>query len=102
MAEYDFYVPTNGTYNLWVSGCGTNSGTDSIYVSVDDSARFSCAIPAVSSGTFLWRKLTEWGNSTPLGFELAAGHHTLLLSCREYNFRLDRIVIAGDKEVIDL
>jgi hypothetical protein len=101
-ADYDFFVPTNGTYNLWVSGCGTNSGTDSIDVSVDDSERFSCAIPAVSSGLFLWRKLTEWGVSTPLGFELTAGHHTLQLSRRENNFRIDRIVIVEETEPVEL
>ncbi len=101
-ANYDFFVPTNGIYTIWMSGCGTNSATDSVYVSVDGSERASCALPAVSSGIFMWRQLTEWLGTAPLAFELTAGHHTLQLSRREYNFRIDRIVIVEQGEPLGL
>ncbi|QHI68276.1 heparin lyase I family protein [Tichowtungia aerotolerans] len=99
-ADYDFYVPTTGVYNLWVSGCGTTGAMDSIYVSMDGSLRISCALPVSSDGIMLWKTLTDWGGSTPLEFDLSGGHHTLRLSCREYNFRIDRLILVKESQSI--
>lgn len=99
-ADYDFYVPTNGVYNLWISGCGTDGATDSIYVSMDGSSRVSCALPVSSEGMMLWKTLTDWGGSTPLEFDLSGGHHTLRLSCREYKFRIDRLILVEENQSI--
>ena len=99
-ADYDFFVGTNGTYNLWVCGCGTNGGTDSIFVSMDGSANMSCGLPVSSTGVMQWKKLTEWGGSTPLEFDLLEGHHILRLSRREFNFRIDRLIIVEESQSI--
>ena len=99
-ADYDFFVGTNGTYNLWVCGCGTNSGTDSVFVSMDGSANMSCGLPVSSTGVMQWKKLTEWGGSTPLEFNLAGGYHTLRLSRREFNVHIDRLILVEENQSI--
>jgi hypothetical protein len=99
-ADYNFFVPTSGTYHLWVSGCGTNSGTDSIFVSMNGSSNISSALPVSSAGIMRWKKLTEWGGSVPLEFDLSGGHHTLKLSRREYNFRIDRLILVEENQSI--
>lgn len=87
-ADYDFFVPTNGIYNIWVSAVGTNSATDSVYVSMDGSANASGALPTYSDGIMRWKKLTEWGSTIPLEFDLSGGYHTLRFSRGNSTFEL--------------
>ncbi|MGZ0708278.1 heparin lyase I family protein [Coraliomargarita sp. W4R53] len=95
-AEYDFYLPQAGTYNIWLSAYGATGTNDSFKIAMNEGSENDCAINQGSD--FTWREMKMIGGST-LSFTLAAGHHSLKIKKRETGARVDRVAIVEQSEV---
>jgi len=85
-SDYGFFVPTAGTWYIWVRSYGPSATADSIFESVDGGSFGS----VVNSTTGSW----EWLSAA--SYSLAAGQHTLTLGGREATTRVDRFLITDD------
>ena len=86
-ASFQFDTPNAHQYYLWVRALGLDWNSNSFWVSIDDGAPYHLELPpAGDHATWSWQRLPkQW---------LAAGRHSLLVSAREANARLDVVLVT--------
>jgi len=97
-SQWQFTVPTSGTYRMWGHIVGPDASSDSFYYNVDGAAD---EIYDIANGT--WSNSYQWSvfNSrqaspqTARTFSLGAGTHTIYIKAREPNSKIDRIVVTA-------
>jgi len=95
---YEFEVPRDGTYYLflraqWYDNCG-----DSVYLRVNDGAyqKIEDTEGRVSEVSYMWAWHPLRHQGKMKGLELKAGKQTLELNVREDGPKFDKILIASD------
>jgi hypothetical protein len=90
-------VPSTGTYRIWSRIQVPDSTSNSYYLQVDGGCAInvgdSTAIPA---NTWTWVNYQDGSSATLSSIDLTAGNHDFLLSVRENNVMIDRIILATD------
>ncbi len=92
--DYLFEVTEPGDYVVWGRVIAESSGSNSFFVSMDDSVEQTWDL--TQSATWLWDPVSARGGSDPSVFYLNAGYHTLRIAQRETGARVDRILITTD------
>ena len=87
---FDVYVPTNGSWTLWVRLYAPTLASDSFFESVDGAARQAILAPAVDA----------WGWAAGRTYTLTAGLHRIELGGREEQTRADRILLSSDASYV--
>jgi hypothetical protein len=82
----DVYVPTSGSWTLWIRMYAPDLGADSWFESIDGAARLPVVAPTVGS----W----EWAEGRT--YTLSAGLHRIELGGREAQARADRVLLTND------
>jgi len=85
-SEFGFYVPSAGSWQVWVRVYGPSASSDSWFEGVDGGSLQ--AVVATTTGTWQWIA----GRSYTLG----VGLHTFTLGGREALARVDRVLITDD------
>jgi hypothetical protein len=90
-------VPSTGTYRIWSRIQVPDSTSNSYYLQVDGGCAInvgdSTAIPA---NAWTWVNYQDGSSATLSSIDLTAGNHDFLLSVRENNVMIDRIILATD------
>lgn len=101
-ARYAFEIVRPADYYLWGRTRAPDMATDSFFVAFDGAADLDYhASDCANSATWLWRILRDAVSNcpalgTPRPVALAAGPHALVLSSREGQTAIDKIVITDD------
>ncbi len=100
-ASYSFTVNNGGDYYLWGRAITGSTGADSYWVRVDGGSWINWNyIAEASASTWTWDEVHAWdgtsGVQAPLVFSLSPGMHTLEISEREQQVKLDRLLITDD------
>lgn len=89
--RYDLEVAEAGRYYVAVLGFGESGSNDSVFISMDNSPP---ATVNLSVGDWFYRQ-------SPIGFDLEAGFHTLLIKSREDGAMVDRFVAYPSASIPD-
>ena len=89
-AEYSFDVPVAGTYYVWGRTIGATGGSNSFFIAADNGGDMAWHLPISM----------EWNWSQAVSIYLEAGQHTLIVSRRENNAQLDKILITNDSKYV--
>ena len=100
-ASYSFTVNNGGEYHVWGRVITGSTGADSYWIRVDGGSWINWnAIAGSSAADWQWDEVHAWdgtsGAQAPLVFSLAAGTHTLEISEREQQVKLDRLLVTDD------
>jgi len=88
-ATYTFSVPADGEYYLWLRGMGLDWKANSVWVTLDAGAAYFFEITDLY-GEWTWR----WEQQPEEPYSLSMGEHTLQISGREPNARIDQILMT--------
>jgi hypothetical protein len=102
VAEYQFTVPTTGTYVVWGRVISNSTSQDSFFVAMDSDS--DALWDTKLSGTEVWgwdivshRAGTQPGEGVELmNYTLEAGTHTLRIKQRDSGTKLDKLLITND------
>ena len=89
LAAFEFQVPTQGNYALWVKARGPDGSSDSFYFALDEQAlsRYRGWSTPVRD-TWSWRPIRQ--------APLSAGNHTLYVKHREDGAQLKAVLLTDD------
>jgi hypothetical protein len=98
-------APTTDTYVVWVRAFCPSEKEDSTFVSLDGAGEdvFDMAEGPNLHGKWRWVLVNgRAGGDKPLalnprGFSLKQGEHTITFRSREFNVRIDRIIVTRDR-----
>ncbi len=90
IADYSFYVPTAGTWTVWIRVFAPHPAADTLFASVDGAALE--AVVAREVGIWHWVEASNYA--------LSAGQHTLALGGGTAETRADRILITDDTDFL--
>jgi hypothetical protein len=100
VAEYQFTVPTAGTYVVWGRVISNSGGDDSFSVAMDDGADALWDTKLGGTEVWVWDLVSDrganYGEGVPMQYTLAAGTHTLRIKQREDGTKLDKLLITND------
>jgi hypothetical protein len=95
-ASYTFSISTNSTYFLWSRIMSSGSAGNSLYAQIDSNCPIVVGdLNAMPVGTWEWVNYRDGNVTAPISLNLNAGNHTLKLTGREPNVKLDKIVLVG-------
>ena len=93
---YTFQVPREGTYMIWGRVFSPNSGSNSLWVRMDEG-RWIRWNEIGETGQWRWDEVHDSDQNEELvGFELGKGEHTLQIARRETGVRLDKMIITSN------
>ena len=101
-ATFTIDVPVAGDYVVWCKVLWPDSGTDSIYVSVDGGAEdIYTTVTGTWSTTWQWAAVNGFNAGTyPRIFTLSAGRHSLVFRGREADAGIDQLVVTNDRSYV--
>ena len=108
-AVLTFNVATRGTYYIWMRSLTPgNENSNSWTVSIDNEVSFTYDVfQGQRQETWTWDLLSERGNGSrsqpqrnPKTYEWEAGLHTITLEGRDFDARLDKLLITSDPDYI--
>jgi len=98
-----FTIPADGTYYIWGRTIATETSDDSFRVAVDGGNRIDSETAGCAFGTaWQWAAIRDSAsvgcppNGSLHAYSLAAGAHTLVLTSREGQSQVDKLVITSD------
>ena len=100
-ATYQITVPQSDDYVIWCQVLSVDTGTDSVYVSMEAGVEdvYDTA-DNTWSANWQWTQLKGRTTGNPRIFSLATGGHTLRFRSREQGTKLDAFYITNDRTFI--
>ena len=97
-AHYEFKLPREDTYYLYVRAKWFDSCGDSVWIQMDDRAYdgIEDTIGEITKTSYRWAWHPLEDKRQLKGFKLAAGKHTLTLATREDGPQFDKILLSTD------
>jgi chitodextrinase/predicted transglutaminase-like cysteine proteinase len=92
-ATISLTVPETGTYYLWVRMMGPDSGSDALYVGIDN---IWDRVYPIAENAYEWIKVETSHKSGNYNFNLTQGIHTLQIGHGEINSRADALFLTDD------
>lgn len=92
-ASFTFNLPVRGDYYLWLRGMGVEWDENSVWVAMDGAEDYHFEFIPVD-GQWIW----SWQQQPEQPYVLEAGQHSLRISGREPNARVDRILLTNDPD----
>ena len=92
-ATFTFDLPVPGDYYLWLRGMGLKWSENSVWVTMDAGADYHFEMIPVED-QWIW----SWQQQPEQPYALEAGQHTLRISGREPNARVDRVLLTNDSQ----
>lgn len=90
-------VPTSGTYRIWSRVSAPTAADNSFYLSIDDNGCvYNVGDDAPPVDQWSWINYQNGNFSQPVDVVLSAGMHTVTLTGREQNVRVDRVIATND------
>ncbi len=96
-ATLSFTVPQTDTYYLWVRMTGPDSGSDALYVGIDNT--WDRVYPSTTH-VYEWVKVETAHKSGNYSFNLSRGSHTLRIGHGEINARADALFLTNNSAEI--
>lgn len=96
-----YNVPTAGTYRVWSRIWAPDATNNSFYLSLDGA----CATvvgdnAAITPGQWVWVDYQDATTTSKINMTLTAGNHVFVLTGREPDVMVDRIVFASDTSCV--
>ena len=99
---YDFEIPQNKNYIVWMRQISNTTESDSFFLSIDSQDEMVWHTKMGTQNEWTWDAMTLRNASDPrettdpLRIWLTAGHHTLTIRQRESGTKLDALLITSD------
>lgn len=95
-------VPAAGQYTLWVRMLAPASGSDSVYVQIDDQCPVTVNDSKISTSGFLWVNFKDGQPTQPITLNLTAGNHAIVLAGREVGAGVDKVLLTSDPSCVPI
>jgi hypothetical protein len=89
-----YTIPTAGTYRVWSRIQAPDSTNNSFYLQVDGGCPISVGDSAITPNTLTWVDYQDGLSSSKIDMTLTAGSHTFVLTGREPDVIVDRVVFS--------
>jgi hypothetical protein len=102
VAEYQFTVPTAGTYVVWGRVISNSTSQNSFFVAMDSDAEALWDTTLNGAEVWGWEMVSHRAGAQPgegvelMNYTLEAGTHTLRIEQRENGTKLDKLLITND------
>jgi hypothetical protein len=102
VAEYQFTVPTTGTYTVWGRVISNSLSDDSFFVAMDSGPDALWDTKLGGTEVWVWDRVIHRAGALPgegvepVQYTLTAGPHTLQIKQRENGTKLDKLLITND------
>ncbi len=91
-----YNVPTAGTYRVWSRIQAPDATNNSYYLQVDGGCAITVGDATIASGSWVWVDYQDGLSTSKTNLTLTAGNHTFVLTGREPDVMVDRVVFAAD------
>ncbi len=95
-----YNVPTAGTYRVWSRIQAPDTTNNSFYLQVDGNCAVAVGDSAIAANSLTWVDYQDGTTTSKINMTLTAGNHTFVLTGREPNVIVDRIVFAADTSCV--
>lgn len=103
-ALYQVYIKDPGEYVVWGRVHAPTADNNSFFFIMDDGEKLTWDLN-FREDTWYWDRVSDRGDGTegrpetdPVKFDLTAGLHTFIIEEREYNSKIDHIILTKDTE----
>jgi hypothetical protein len=94
-------VPGNGTYRFWAHVFSPVSGSDAVYLQVDQSyCQVTVGNGNAVANQFTWVDYQGGTSSNKMNLSLSSGNHTFTLAGMESNVGVDKIILTADQACV--
>lgn len=95
-----YNVPTAGTYRVWSRIQAPDSTNNSYYLQIDGGCAITVGDAAVTPNSLVWVDYQDGLTTSKTNMTLTAGNHTFVLTGREPDVIVDRVVFAADPNCV--
>jgi hypothetical protein len=95
-----YAIPTAGTYRIWTRIQAPDTVNNSYFLQVDGGCAINVGDASITPGSLVWVDYQDGVASTKITMSLAAGNHTFVLTGREPDVIVDRVVFASDQNCV--
>jgi hypothetical protein len=89
-----YTIPTAGTYRVWSRIQAPDTTNNSFYLQVDGGCAITVGDSAITANTLTWVDYQDGASTSKIDMTLTAGSHTFVLTGREPNVIVDRVVFS--------